>query len=814
MAALPDDDLRDPGTRSPRTGRDDTHAEVDEPSASLAWRILTSPRTFGVLALTMSVLLVLAAVIPQRPLVEELAHELPFAFGEAARNLGLDDVFVSWPFLLVALLMALNLTGLWLASRLGRTAVGSRLMTRASTRVDTAITELKGRLLTAMGGRVAIAEGPDASITATRGFLRDGLVVAAIGVVTLLASLAVSRSSAIDGRLALVPGASTLPESTVRDGDLVLLRQLPLGLFCGRPDPQDTTRTFPCRAAVAGSAPIDVQLTPGHSKEVGGFTVTPLSERLRVPLDTDPYDLVIHRDGAMERIVVAPNKTVELKRGGEHITALTGPDGPLVVVQQVVDGKAQATLLMPAEVAPAGLRFEVEHPTTLTLAATTAPEWPLVLAGLGLVVIGLILAAALPHLQVVLVATPEGTHITVSSANRTALVHHTLAALTLGATPTRTRPLELWLRPIRADLKGTVLAVVTAGLGLGLGLLASPSTPAFPLALATLIALGTRTAPIFGLGALVAGLGTVPDPAMPVLFDLFAAAVAGLGLGTLGRWLAQDETLAKSPYVTAGLLVLAIFVLHLMPSPPLALVDSSGRLLSTAVTLADGPSAMQVFWPVATYAPGQANTLTPLLLLGLPIAVLLFALHQRPDDRRARLVAQIALGFGVVAVIAGVLGLVQLFGSGSTESEILRHRFDLASADATTLAAPTITWELRLWSRPFLDGLTLVAGLFVALSLLPVARGLPAPSKDAAVRSGSGAHVLITAALLSLMAFLLAKAHGAEGGALFGTAAAVTALAALVSARDPKALLMPSLLLIASATLTAATWLLPSLVGA
>lgn len=816
MSALHQDDTHAVPASHPNQGRDDVHAEVDEPTASLAWRILTSPRTFGVLAATLAAWLALASIIPQRPLMVDLASHLSFSAAEAAHDVGLDDVLVSWPLQLIALLMVLNLVGLWLASRLGR-GLRPSLRVRASSQIASPPPEVQARLLTAIGGRVAVTRAGDTTV-ATRGFLREGLVVAAVGVITLFAALAVSRGSALDGRLTLIPGAATLPESSIRDGDLMLLRQLPLGLFCGRPDPQDPTRTFPCRAATSGqvaSAPVEVGLTPGRTSHVGSFALRPLAESLRVPRDTDPVALVVRRGAEMERLSVELGKTVELKRGGERITPLSGPDGPLVVLQQLVDGKPTAVLLSPRlqlssalAAAPSALQIEVEHPTSVSVAVTTSPEWPLVLAGSGLVVLGLLLAALLPHIRVQLTPHPAGTTVEVESVNRPSLVASVMASLEGAATA---RPLAHAspLAALRRDLPATALALVLTAAGLALGLSASLTSAALPLALGALLALGTRAAPVLGALTLIVGLGTAPSPVMPTILELLTGVVLGLGLGLAGRWLAVHASLTHGPLVLAGLLGLLVGLLHLMPSPSLMLAQAGDPLVTQAI-MGDGPSSMRVLWPVAAFSAGIPNPLAPLLWLGLALAVACFAFHQRPADPRVRHLEHVILGFGALVAIAGVLGLAGLFASGSIDAEVFRHDLDLAAERATALAAPAVPHQLALWSRPFIDGLTLVSGLALILLALSSKRRLPAPEQPAHT---STLPLMATNALV-IAAFLFALTHGLDGEALLALAGAVAGFGALVSSYDPKARLMSPLLVMGAVVFGVAACLLPPLVAA
>jgi hypothetical protein len=822
-------------------------AGVDEPSGALAWRILSSPRTFVALAVVAAVILCLAALLPQRPLPGELARSLPFGVAEAVRDLQLDDVLVGWPLLLVGLLMGLNGAGMLLAATLRRAARdvtpgASRqvLMVSATGRLGADLATLRPRLTAALGGgRVVVSEDAGTGrLVASRGFVREGLAVAGLGVLALIGALVVSRGPAIDARLKVVPGSPNLPESTVRDGDLMLLRQLPFGLFCGRPDPQDPGRSVPCRTATSGQAggPVDVILTPGGQVDVGGFSVSLVTESLRVPRETDAFEFVIRRRAALERLRVEPNKTVELKSGGERITAMHGPDGPLVVLTQQREGKAETVLLLPSSgQGPAtggsagSLQLEVEHANTLSLKATTTPEAPLTLAGLALLLFGLILAAAVPHLRLDLVAVPGGTLARASSLNRAHQPERAIAILEGHPTPPQSSFIASLWPTLRADLPTQAAAFLALAVGLFIGVQASFSTSALPFAIATLVALGTRAALPLGALTLVAGLGTVPESGLPSVDQLLAMVCAGLALGAVGRWLALDELLRDKPLLSGGLLALMLATLLSLPPVSVQLAGPAGDPLMYGATLVDGPALMQVAWPVPAFIPGARSWFSQLAMVGAWLGALaLLAAHvsawRRPETSAlwtSRNAVRAGLVVGGLAIVVGLVGMASLFGGDSIEQEAVRRHLDLlASRDASVLAIAPGTFELRLWSRPFIDGLVVLLGGFLVWRLVPFAtREVPVSAESARVGAGGG-HALMALGLTALSAFFVARDEGQiAGGALIALAAALLFLGALVVARTATptaerlspALLLTRLTLAGAALALVAMWLMPPL---
>jgi hypothetical protein len=416
---------------------------AEERTVPLAWRLLTSPRTFLATSALIALLFAWAATLPQRPLASELARRMPFASAEAITGLGLDDVLVSWPLFLLVAVLVLNAAGIALARRLGTGGPGSRLFSRLATTLPYPVEAVRAELPRALGGSVAAQLKPGGLIL-RRGFYREGAALVVLGVLALGLALVVSRGSAVEHRLTVIPATGVLSTAETRHDDVFIAQVLPWGVMCDRPDPQDPTRTVPCRVAGPGESPVELALAPGGTTHLDERVFSLVREVPRVPALDEPIELVMTRDGRAERVRLDPGKPVELRATGHKLTAWPGPDGPLVVLEKPAsaDQPARTVLLTPPKTAvvptgPAataaqtvdGLRFEARPATTIEVRATTSPEAPLVLAGLAMVVLGLILMGALPHLEVTVSAAPGGSRLELSSHNRPFLPERVLAAV-------------------------------------------------------------------------------------------------------------------------------------------------------------------------------------------------------------------------------------------------------------------------------------------------------------------------------------------------------------------------------------------------
>ncbi len=792
---------RDHATPVPEP-RLDPELVLDEPNTSLAWRMLTSGRTFLVLTALLGAFFAFAAFVPQRPLPDELARVLPFASAEVARDLGLTDALTAWPTLLLSLLLTLNAVGLVLGAR--DRAPDSQ--DRASRLFPESLETLRDRLAPVVRGRQEIAT--DGAIIVRRGLFREGLGLALLGLLSLLGALGMSRSLSTEARLALAPGTPTPSEARLRDGDLMLLASLPYGLICDKPDPQDPLRRFACRMADRDTPPTELTLQPGERTHLGDFSLTPVRERLRAPAPDSPIDLVLSRNGQLERLRIEAGKRLALPTG-EHLTAFHGPDGPIIIAESKAGTPA---LLVPRTTlasSPTALPFtlEAEHATLLEVDVTTSPERPLFFTGLGLLLVGILLLAFVPHLRLELRPVADGTLVIGSSLNRPELPGQVLASLTSSRIPSIS--LFEQIRPNLLSLVG--LALAATGLALGLDHL---SGPALPLAIATALAVPTRATPILGALTLIAGLGSSPQLlASPT--DLILPVGTGLALGLLARHVASDSHFRGRHDLAGGLAALVLGLVLALPLPHLSLAAADGSPLTLPAILGDGGTMVRTSWPIDAFIEAPGSLLTSLAAVSsLLVAVVLFATHIAPSKRLSpALSARLGVIAGALGVAAGLAGLLSLLSPPALSADTLRQTFDLAaSRDGAVLALDLPPYTLALSSRPFIDGLRILAGL--TLLVIFIVRRQPA----APVKAPSPGLALYLALALGVVALVgtTTTAAGFSGAPLMVLGGLTLIVGATVStlrlAREaPTA---PRIALLAGTLMVALAPLLPMLYGA
>ncbi len=417
-----------------------TSAEAEDTTSALAWRVLSSPQTFLALSAALALVFVVAAALPQRPSESELVRALSFSTADVVTGLGLTDVLVAWPTLLLLLLLALNAAGIFIA-RAGR----RRTPNTTSALIAAPIEDVRTRIGRVPGlGKLGLRVYPGATV-GRRGLVREGALLALIGVIGLGIGLVIARRSALDARFEVVPGVAEVASASVRDGEVFVPRAIPYGLMCERPDPQDRQRAFDCRLAVTGaSQALPVNLAPGYATRASGIELSPLRETLRRTSRREPIDLLLTRAGAVEALRLTQQETVVLRSSGEQMTGYLGPDGPMIVVESK-DGRAQlwaprsdavpvvVSAATPGAAPTLDFTLEAETPTRILVSATTSPESTLVIVATLLFVLGLLLMALVPHLELVLTATPDGTRVSVASNNRPALPHSVLAKIVGGA---------------------------------------------------------------------------------------------------------------------------------------------------------------------------------------------------------------------------------------------------------------------------------------------------------------------------------------------------------------------------------------------
>ncbi|MCB9734631.1 MAG: hypothetical protein H6745_18770 [Deltaproteobacteria bacterium] len=430
---------------------DDAPAPPRREAEGLAWRALTSPRTFGVLLLALALWLAVAAFVPQRATAPELLARMSYPVADAARALGLADALTTWPALLLAVLIALNLGGMAFRAAFARARHGEEALrpgpfvSAAAATLDVPAATLRGRLAGALGGAVR-TRGAGLAVTAVRGRWGEGLGLLLLGALALGGGLVADRAAGLEARLTTVLGSAPDADTNraqVHHGALWLDQVLPFELSCAPPDPLDPARVSACAfRSPAGSA--EVRLAPGYPAEVDGATFTLTDATTTLPAAGSPSRFLVktQASGGWAQLELAPGASMKLGDGDQTLLAVPGPDGPLVVASHP---GAAPVLLAPrldaGPVVPAagGLELAWIPEQQVTIAVATAPGQPFVWVGLGLVALGGLLLLLLPHAQVTLTPRGERTFVQVWSANRPALPEATLAALA-GAAPRAAAP--------------------------------------------------------------------------------------------------------------------------------------------------------------------------------------------------------------------------------------------------------------------------------------------------------------------------------------------------------------------------------------
>ena len=371
----------------------------------------------------------------------------------------------------------------------------------------------------------------------------------------------------------------------------------------------------------------------------------------------------------------------------------------------------------------------------------------------------------------------------------------------------------------RAFMVRAAIALVLAGLGAASGLPWSAGGPTLVLVCATLAALGPEVGVALGALALVAGVGTMPVATPTLLVPAVGAGLAGLALGLLGRELDRLKG-ALSPLVGAALMALVAAAALALPSLAPWLASPDGGLLTGRALFIDGPSFTRL--ALDTPLRGEPMTATPATIAAVAaVAAAVLALFaQQRDDARPRRWAWGALSIaGALGFAAALIGVLDLLATApELDRETLRRGLDFTHArDGGVLdVLPPAAAELRLWSRPWVDGLRLVPS---ALLLLMAFRASRVPlNKPArlATPTLSGLPFAAFAAAAAGTAFYAAT-HGISGSSLAMVAGLALGLSSLVAARawnDGAIALSPLLGLAGAALLWVYAWLVVPLFGA
>lgn len=365
------------------------------------------------------------------------------------------------------------------------------------------------------------------------------------------------------------------------------------------------------------------------------------------------------------------------------------------------------------------------------------------------------------------------------------------------------------------------IAAALAALGAFAGLSWAPGGSTLVLVCATLAALGTEAGVVLGALALVAGVGT-PPIAMPTLIvPALGAGLAGIGLGLLARELDRARG-ALTSLTGAALMALLGAAALALPSIAPWLASPDGALLTGRALVVDGPS----FTRLALDAPlrGAPMTSTPATIAAVAavLAAVLALYAEQRDAVKPRRWAWAALSIaGALGLAAALIGLLDLLAAApELDREALRRTLDFAGArdgGVLDLVVPAHA-ELRLWSRPFVDGLRLLPALLVLLMAFRASRvPLNKPPRTSTPALSGLAFAALAAAALGTALF--AATHGIAGPSLAMIAGLVLGSSSLVAARTwgaatSPAPLSPLLGLAGAALLWVFAWLVVPLFGA
>ena len=393
----------------------------------IAWRALTAPTTGAGLALSLALVWSTVLVVPQGVADAELLARFSYAQAQAIQSLGLQNIVSSWPSLALIVLLLLHVAGLLLWSRERASGAGALEVGGWSTSVTHELEgtpdEVSAQLARGDHGSFYGAPGVSAGVSGSRfsrGLWREGLILIAIGVAVALASVPLDLLWGLDARVTLAtpPGERVAkPVSTmVRDFRGWVQGESPVQVLCEDPDPADALRRRSCEARSAEGI-FPVTLRAGATSLVAGVSLTPSTERPR--RQSRRTSLLLEAPGEGPRVLRGePGRTYELA-SGSRLTTFEGPDGPLVVARS--SATAPPVLLGPGGT---GDTLHVGHTISgvsgwlFDVAVESKPGRPLRLAGGLLLIIGLLLMALVPHVEIVLVRSAGGTSAIIRSHNR------------------------------------------------------------------------------------------------------------------------------------------------------------------------------------------------------------------------------------------------------------------------------------------------------------------------------------------------------------------------------------------------------------
>ena len=404
--------------------------ETSASAGQLAWRALTAPRTGGVLAVCLALVWAMVLIVPQGTADSDLLSLFSYAEVQAIRSLGLQNIVTSWPSLALILLLLLHIVGLVLRAReqrvLGLSSAPDGWSAMETLELQGSVESHESALSGGTHGTFYARQGEPGLQGGTRlwrGLWREGLILISVSAGVALISVPVDLVWGLDARMTLAtpPGeAVAKPVSTeVRDFRGWVQGESPVQVVCQDPDPADALRRRACEARSAEGV-FPVTLRAGTTAQVAGVQVSPAAERPR--RQTRRTSLLLKAPGEGPRVLRAESgRTYELASGG-RLTTFQGPDGPLVVGRANADERP--FLLGPGGQGDSmhlGHRISGVPGWIFELDMKAKPGHSLRLAAALLVLVGLLLMALVPHVEVILRPSGSGVEAVIRSHNRPGL---------------------------------------------------------------------------------------------------------------------------------------------------------------------------------------------------------------------------------------------------------------------------------------------------------------------------------------------------------------------------------------------------------
>ncbi|MFT5430816.1 MAG: hypothetical protein ACI9OJ_001494 [Myxococcota bacterium] len=383
--------------------------ETDQPTApappvASLFAVLTSPRTTIGLGIVMMAVLSAGLFVPQLVSPDVIHRSYETSFAQFILGFELHRIGASWLFQLVSILLGLNIVGMFVSRSLGLSA-----QVPADRNADLEHGPFPGPnedegidvALAAVAKRWSISStGPNSAI-AKRGFVFEGLMVAAIGLAVLTGAWVYSQASGFRGTIELMAGDDQVTRSyfsgkEIRHSSLLPWRP-PFEMAC-MPTP-DGTLLAPreCRLLIDGE-PKRVTLTAGHDIEFNGYRLS-LTGIRRAP-DVSGYELDLAGPSERTRMVGSVAQPVDVTHAGKRLGTiiLSGTSATDPIAAFPAEGVA------PSEFQ--GLSASVRSRVLLTLTVTTTEHVGAVWAGVTVFLIGLLFASLLPSYHIV--ATRRG----------------------------------------------------------------------------------------------------------------------------------------------------------------------------------------------------------------------------------------------------------------------------------------------------------------------------------------------------------------------------------------------------------------------